>query len=67
MDPPQRDMTVFSAESREQSSKDGVSHGSLIDYESQKCLKDCALHNRGGIVFFHEMFWFVPVSPWIVN
>ena len=32
----QRDMTVFLAELQEQSSKDGMSHRSLVDYESQK-------------------------------
>ena len=32
----QRGMTVFSAESRERSSMDGMSYGSLIDYESQR-------------------------------
>ena len=32
----QRGMTVFLAESRERSSKDGMLYGSLIDYESQK-------------------------------
>ena len=32
----QRGMAVFLAESRERSSKDGMSYGCLIDYESQK-------------------------------
>ena len=32
----QRGMTVFLAESREPSSKDGMSYGSLIDFESQR-------------------------------
>ena len=32
----QRGMTVFLAEPREQSSKDGTTHGSPIDFESQK-------------------------------
>ena len=32
----QRGMTVFIAESRERSSKDGMSCGSLIEYESQR-------------------------------
>ena len=35
----QRGMTVFLAESRDRSSKDGVTYGSLIDYESQKIKK----------------------------
>ena len=30
-------------------------------------LKDCALHYRGGIVFFYEMFWFMPVSQWTTD
>ena len=47
----QRGMT----ESRERPSKDGMSYGSLIEYESSKDLKDCALYKRGGIVFFHEL------------
>ena len=34
--PLRRCMTVFSAESRELSSKDGMSYGNLIDYESQR-------------------------------
>ena len=34
--PSQRGMTVFSAELREHSSKDGMSYGSLVDYESHK-------------------------------
>ena len=34
-----RGMTVFLAESRERSSKDGMSYGSLINYESQKIKK----------------------------
>ena len=36
----QRGMAVFLAESRERSSKDGMTYGSLIDYESQKIFKD---------------------------
>ena len=35
----QRDMTVFLTESRERSSKDGMSYGSLVDYESPKIKK----------------------------
>ena len=35
----QRGMTVFLAESRERSSRDGMTYGSLIDYESQKIEK----------------------------
>ena len=35
----QRGMTVFLAEARDRSSKDGMTYGSLIDYESQKIKK----------------------------
>ena len=35
----QRGMTVFLAESRERSSRDGMTYGSPIDYESQKIKK----------------------------
>ena len=35
----QRGMTVFLAESRERSSRDGMAYGSLIGYESQKIKK----------------------------
>ena len=58
---------MFLAESRERSSKDGMLYGSLIEYESQRIKKDCALHYCGRTVFFHEMFWFMPVSPWIMD
>ena len=34
-----RSMTVFSTESRERSSRDGMANGSLIDYEIQKIKK----------------------------
>ena len=35
----QRGTTVFLAESRERSSRDGMTHGSLFDHESQKIKK----------------------------
>ena len=35
----QRGMTVFLAESRERSSRDGMTYGSLVDYESHKIKK----------------------------
>ena len=38
----QRTMAVFLAESLERSSKDGMTYGSLIDYESQKIKKLCS-------------------------
>ena len=53
-------MTVFLAESRERSSKDGMSYGSLIGFESLKIKKIVLIYNRGRIVLFHEMFWFMP-------
>ena len=59
-------MTVFLAESRERSSQDGMSYGSLIDYESQK-IKKTVLSTTVAELFFHEMFWFMPVSPWIMD
>ena len=43
-------------EFRERSSKDGMSHGSLVDYESQKDGENRTLHNRGRIVFLHGGF-----------
>ena len=61
---------MFLAESRERSSRDGMTCRSMIDYESQKIIFfffNCALHYRGGTVFFHEMFWFMTVSPGIVD
>ena len=58
----QQGMTVFQAESRERTSKAGMSHGSPIDKKKSKDQEDCAFHYGGGIVFFHEMFWFMPVS-----
>ena len=36
----QRGMTMFLAESRERSLRDGMTYGSLIDYESQKIKKN---------------------------
>ena len=62
----QKGMTVFLAELREHTSKDGISYGSLVDYKSQK-IKNRTLNNRGRIVFINEMFWFMPVPPWIVD
>ena len=43
----QRGMTVFLAESRERSSKDGMSDGSLVDYESPKIKKLGSIHDSG--------------------
>ena len=63
----QRGMTVFLAESGKRSSQDGMTYGSLIDYESQKIKTDSALHHRGRVIFFHEVLWFMSVSPWIMD
>ena len=35
--------------------------------EKSKDYKNCALHYCGGAVFFHEMFWFMSVSPCIMD
>ena len=53
----------YLAEFRKHSSKDGMSRGSLVDYESQKDQKN----SRGRIVVIHEMFWFMQVFLWIVD
>ena len=58
----QRGMTVFLAESRELSSRDGMAYGSLIDYASQK-IKTFVLSTTVD----YEVFWFMPVSPWIMH
>ena len=63
----QRGMTAFVAESRERSSDNGMTYGSLIDYEKSKDQKDCALHYRGGVVLLYEVLWLMPVSPWIMD
>ena len=61
--PSQKGMTVFLAESREHSSKDG----SLVDCESQKIQRTVLSTTVAEIVFTHEMFWFMAVPPWIVD
>ena len=38
-------MTVFLAESRERSSRDGMSHGSLVDCESQEIKKVAEIYS----------------------
>ena len=54
------------SESRERFSRDGMSHESLTDFESQKIKEDCALRCRDGI-FLHAVLWFMSVSPGIVD
>ena len=49
----QRGITVFLAESRERSSKDGMSYGSLVD--------------SGRTAFLYGVSWFMSVSPWIMD
>ena len=44
-------MTVFLAEPREQSSKDGTTYGSLIDFQSQK-IKKIVLSTTVAEVYF---------------
>ena len=39
---PRLHVTLFLAESRERSSRDGLTYGSLIDYESQKIKRQCS-------------------------
>ena len=51
----QRGMTVFLAESRERSSRDGMSYGSLIDYESQK-IKQTVLSTMAELYSFMKCF-----------
>ena len=58
---------MFLAESRERSSKDGMSYGSLVDYESQKIFQKCSMHDSARNVLLYEMIWFMPVSPWIMD
>ena len=38
----------------------------LLTMKAKRFQKKNALHNRGRFVFIHEMFWFMPISLWIV-
>ena len=58
----QQGITVFLAESRERTSKAGMSHGSLIEYVGQKIKKTVLSTTEAELYSFHEMFWFMPVS-----
>ena len=49
-------MTVFLAESRERSSRDEMTHGSLIDYESQKIRKTVLSTTAAELYFFMKCF-----------
>ena len=55
-DSSQRGMTVFLAESRERSSRDGVTYGSLIDYESQKIKKTVLSTTVADLYSFMKCF-----------
>ena len=63
----QRGMTVFLAEPRGQSSKDGTTYGSLIDFESQKIKKIVLSTTVAELYYFYEMLWFMAVSQWIMD
>ena len=52
----QRGMTVFLADSRERSSRDGVTYGSLIDYESQKIEKTVLSTTLAELYSFMKCF-----------
>ena len=54
--PSQRGMTVFWAESRERSSRDGMAYGSLIDYESQKIKKTVPSTTVAEVYSFMKCF-----------
>ena len=51
----QSGMRMFLSESRERSSKDGMSYGSLIDYQSQKIQKTVLPKTVAELYSFHEM------------
>ena len=53
---PQRGMTVFLAELRQQSSKDGMSYGGLTDYESQKIKKTVLSTTVAELYYFMKCF-----------
>ena len=57
---------MFLAESRERSSKGGMSHGTLVDCESQRILKLFSPRHWHNCTFF-EVLWFMSVSPWITD
>ena len=63
----QRGMTVFLAESRERSSRDGTTNGSLIDYESQKIDKTVLSTTVAELYSFMKCFGSWSVSPGIVD
>ena len=60
-------MTVVLAEPRERSSGDGLVHESLIDNERQKIKKTVLSTTVAELYSFIKMFWFMPVSPWIMD
>ena len=58
---------MFFTESRVRSSKDGMSHGSLLDYESQKIKKIVLSTTVAELYSFMQRFGFMPVSLRIVG
>ena len=52
----QRGVTVFLAESRERSSRDGMTYGSLIDHESQKIKKTVFMMCIGSCQFLRGVW-----------
>ena len=54
---------MFLSESRERSSKDGMSYGSFVDYENQNIKKIVLSTTVAELYSFYGMFWFMPVSP----
>ena len=63
----QRGMTVFLAESRERSSRDGMTCGSVIDYECQKIKKTVFSTTVAELFSFMKCFGSCQFSPWIVD
>ena len=60
----QKGVTVCLAELREHSSNDGMSYWSVVLYESPK-KKPFSQQPRPNCI--HEMSWFMPLPPWIVD
>ena len=58
----QRGMTVFLAESRDQTTKDGMSNGSLIDYESQRIRSTVLSTTVAELYSFMKCFGSCPFS-----
>ena len=63
----QRGITVFWAESRERSSRDGMAYGSLIDHENQKIKKTVLSTTVAELYSFMKCFGSCQFSLWIVD